>query len=317
MLQASLLDVPSALLHSEVLPLLCLPTWGALRLACRALHTLIAAAPDDCILAAACHTLPSTHPVFQPQPGRCLALQTRVGRAIAAGPSTWRWRSVPHLACSNEELHSTPSPDWTKLAVVSGGRILVRDLLSGQQLLDLAAVKLTVASNITFCWTEDPSALFWVLNVDSRCHISYCSLSSGQQSSVRLPVLYTTESVLPIVLPASNALLLAVQQDQRRTHLCVIQPGDQQLSVATCQVAVLCKDTYCKCAIGATGKLAFPMGGTSPQLCIWSGCVAVAAPTEPKVSHCAVQLPDQALALAWSPDGETLLCFCRTIAMFS
>ena len=298
--QATLLDVPSALLHREVLPLLSLPTWGALRLACRALHTLVAAAPDDCIHAAARHTLPSTHPVFKQHPGRCLALQTRVGSAIAAGPSAWQWKHVQHLPCLVERLDSSPSPDWSKLAVASGGRILVRNLLSGQQLLDLAPAKPSVAGNlamgVTCCWTEDSLALFWVLNVDSRCIVGYRHLSSGLQSSVRLDIPCVTEPMRPAVLPGRHALLLPVQSQHGRAHFCVVQPGNRQLSAAACKVPLA--TSHCKCAFGASGKLAFTMGTAGPQLCIWNECVAVPAPTEPQVTHCTVQLPDQALALA-------------------
>ena len=281
-LQTLLLDLPPELLQREVLPLLSLQMWGALRLTCRALHALAEDAPDSVLHTAARHTLPSTHPVLGAQPRRQLALQRRVGQAIAADPSTWHWERVPHVPKSEARWLASFSLDWSKLATTSRDRVVVTDLHSNRQLLDLPvdpAGALSPYRGLARCaWTDDSAALFWYVEVEQRCRVSYFNTHTHQPIDLTLPTSAANcPECLPWVLPGCHALLLATRcHTCRQHHLHVVRASGALLSCSLPMMSKLDMKHRNLLAYNSSGGVAFL--GNKTKLCIWQpGFPAVSA----------------------------------------
>ena len=298
-----MLDVPTELLQAYLLPTLGLRDVVALRQTCAQLRALVTEAPDSSLRQAA-QGLPAGHPVHSAASvGAFLAAQSRVARAVAAGPGAWTAASWDTVRCG-PGTDVVVSPDSKCAAARKDEHLLLWEVPSWHQVIALPTPEHVVSSNFSPCfWSPCSELVGWTEGTDYKWRLCVYNISTGQlRKTEPIDGRVTGKQVPRFVAPEPTVAVCVREPLTAVPSLCtVLLPAEGEETVLVCPVEA---EFHVRCAYAASssGHLAFETSERE-YVCVW----------RPGVSDRNLRWEGPALALQWSPDASMLAVVGSTL----
>ena len=286
-----MLDLPTELLEA-LLPSLGVRELVSLRQTSRALRQLVTEAPAGALRPAA-QGLPRSHPVHQAASlGAFLATQSRVARAVAAGPGAWaRLGWDPASRCRHE---AACSPDGLRTAEHDGRNLVISEARRrGSSItVQLPVTQRWQSRRCGQCFWSSCSAVVGFAEElpASVLRVGTYKLSTGQLLVAELRGNYLVSHPGPRFLAAENVIVLGFADLAWSPRLCVVH-----LRAADQHVEHVCPyfPQGGSFAASVNGDLAFQLRSEG-DVCVW----------RPGIYHRLERCRDDITGLDWSPAGD-------------